>query len=73
MSRILRRLLDDDLYLRALAHLGICKRDASSMIDLVDPHLVFPILVIAAFIFWAVLATIVDKAIDIIERKRNPK
>lgn len=43
------------------------------MIDGIDPQLVFPILVVIAFIFWAVLATVINKVLDTIERKRKNK
>lgn len=71
LSRILRGLLDDHFHIWAVAHLDFRERDATPMSEYFDPHFLFPILVIIAFMFWAILATIVDKVLDIIERKRN--
>lgn len=38
---------------------------------MIDAHLMFPILFVIALVFWASLAIIVDKLIDLIERKRK--
>ncbi len=41
--------------------------------DEIDPRLIFPAVFIIALIFWATMYVLINKVLDIIERKRKDR